>query len=700
MPGGRYRAGVDIGGTFTDLLLLDEQSGEMIIGKILTTPGDPSTAVIQGLEALLAERQLEPATVSATIHGTTLITNAIIERKGAKTGLITTRGFRDALEIGREKRYDIYDIFLENPPPLVPRALRREVDERLDETGRVLTPLNRMEVFDVVRALVRDGVEALAVVLLHSFRNPTHERIVREVVESEFPGLAMSLSSDVMPEIREFERTSTTVANVYVKPIARRYLNKLRSEVQRLGFQSDLYIMLSNGGITTCETASDYPIRLIESGPAAGALAASFYSQLKGLGHVISFDMGGTTAKICVIDQGQPLVTTEFEVARMYRFKKGSGLPVKVPVIEMIEIGAGGGSIARIDELGLLKVGPDSAGADPGPACYGLGGGEPTVTDADLVLGYLDPNYFLGGKMRLDRTQAEEAIRQRVAKPLGVDLTRAAWGIHHVVNENMANAARIHLVERGRDQRRYSLIAFGGAGPVHAYRVAERLKLRQIICPPAAGVTSAFGFLVAPMAFDFVQTYLSTLCGIDFAHLNTIFAEMEGRGRALLRQAGVPEDVMTVTRSADMRYLHQGFEINVPVANGRLRADDIPCLQASFDREYERLYKRLNPAVDVEALNWRVIVAGPRPVITTQHTGDQSTPTRASGPTPTGERPAYFPETSGYTNCPVYDRYRLTPGAVLQGPAIIEERESTVVVGPGAGVEVDAYRNVVVWLPA
>jgi N-methylhydantoinase A len=411
---------------------------------------------------------------------------------------------------------------------------------------------------------------------------------------------------------------------------------------------------------------------------------------------VISFDMGGTTAKICVIDQGQPLVTTEFEVARMYRFKKGSGLPVKVPVIEMIEIGAGGGSIARIDELGLLKVGPDSAGADPGPACYGLGGSEPTVTDADLVLGYLDPNYFLGGKMRLDRTQAEKAIRQRVAEPLAVDLTRAAWGIHHVVNENMANAARIHLVERGRDQRRYSLIAFGGAGPVHAYRVAERLKLRQIICPPAAGVTSAFGFLVAPMAFDFVQTYLSTLRGIDFGHLNTIFAEMEGRGRALLRQAGVPDGVMTVTRSADMRYLHQGFEINVPVANGCLSADDIPRLQASFDREYERLYKRLNPAVDVEALNWRVIVAGPRPVITTQHTDDQLTPTQV---TPTGERPAYFPETSGYTNCPVYDRYRLVPGAVLRGPAIIEERESTVVVGPGANVDVDAYRNVVIWLP-
>jgi N-methylhydantoinase A len=371
-------------------------------------------------------------------------------------------------------------------------------------------------------------------------------------------------------------------------------------------------------------------------------------------------------------------------------------LPVKVPVIEMIEIGAGGGSIARIDELGLLKVGPESAGADPGPACYGLGGSEPTVTDADLILGYLDPDYFLGGRMKLDRARAEEALRKRLAEPLGMDLTRAAWGIHHVVNENMANAARIHLVERGRDQRRYSLIAFGGAGPVHAYRVAEKLKLRQIVCPPAAGVTSAFGFLVAPMAFDFVQTYLTVLRGLDFDHLNAIFEEMEARGRALLRQAGVPEDAITVTRSADMRYLHQGFEINVPVPSGRLSADDTPRLQANFDREYERLYKRLNPDVDVEALNWRVIVAGPRPAIKVQQTDAPATPLEA---TRRGERPAYFPETSGHVNCPVYDRYQLAPGMALRGPAIVEERESTVVVGPGARVEVDAYQNVVIWLP-
>jgi N-methylhydantoinase A len=455
--------------------------------------------------------------------------------------------------------------------------------------------------------------------------------------------------------------------------------------------------MLSNGGITTCETASEYPIRLIESGPAAGALAASFYSQVKGLEHVISFDMGGTTAKICVIDGGQPMVSTEFEVARVYRFKKGSGLPVKVPVIEMIEIGAGGGSIARIDQLGLLKVGPESAGADPGPACYGLGGHEPTVTDADLVLGYLDPDYFLGGRMRLDRAKAEAAIRRQAAEPLGIELTRAAWGIHNVVNENMANAARIHLVERGRDQRRYSLIAFGGAGPVHAYRVAEKLKLRHIVCPLAAGVTSAFGFLVAPMAFDFVQTYLTTLHGIDFVHLNIIFAEMEARGRALLRQAGVPEGAITVTRSADMRYRHQGFEIAVPVPNEPLNATVIPYLQGNFDQEYERMYKRLNPDVDVEALNWRVIVSGPRPTVKLAQADRLPAPLDVARK---GARQAYFPETSGYLSCPVYDRYRLAPGMRLRGPAIIEEQESTVVIGPEAEVEVDVSQNVVITMPA
>lgn len=689
-----YRVGVDIGGTFTDIFLLAEEDGTVAIGKVLTTPRDPALAVVNGLRDLLAAHGIAAAAVRHLVHGTTLITNAIIERKGAKTGLITTKGFRDALEIGRERRYDIYDISLENPEPLVPRFLRREVNERLDHAGQVITPLDPDEAFAVIQSLVNEGVEALAVCLLHSFRNPTHELLIKKVAADRFPHLACSVSCEVVPEIREYERTSTTVANVYVKPLAQRYLNKLNADLRALGVPRDLFTMLSNGGITSCEVAGEYPIRLIESGPAAGALAASFYSLQQKLDRVISFDMGGTTAKICLIEGGKPFLTTDFEAARVYRFKKGSGLPLKVPVIEMIEIGAGGGSIARVDKLGLLKVGPDSAGAEPGPACYARGGEEPTVTDADLVLGYLSPDYFLGGKMRLDVQKARQAIEEKIARPLGVDLVRAAWGIHQVVNENMANAARMHLVEKGRDPRGYSLIAFGGAGPVHAYRVAERLKLTTVVCPLAAGVTSAFGMLTAPFAFDFVQSYVTRLRDLDFALLDRMFADMEARGRALLQAAGV-EGEITCTRSADMRYLQQGFEIRVPLPPGRLTQQDLPTLRRAFAEEYQRLYKRLNPTVEIEAVNWRVVVSGPRPVINMrprQAAGESLTDARK------GERLIYFPEYSGCIPCAVYDRYQLPVGVVFAGPAVVEERECTVVVGPKARVQIDEAHNLVMTL--
>ncbi|MBI3300565.1 MAG: hydantoinase/oxoprolinase family protein [Deltaproteobacteria bacterium] len=689
-----YRAGVDIGGTFTDIFLLSEEGGEVAIGKVLTTPRDPAVAVVNGLRDLLTEQGIAPAAVTHLVHGTTLITNAIIERKGAKTGLITTKGFRDALEIGRERRYDIYDISLENPEPLVPRFLRREVNERLDNTGRVVTPLDPDEALEVIRGLMADGVEALAVCLLHSFRNPAHELLIKQLVAEHFSHIACSLSCEVMPEIREYERTSTTVANVYVKPLAQRYLDKLNADLRALGLPRDIFIMLSNGGITSCGVAGEYPIRLIESGPAAGALAAVFYSTRKKLDRVISFDMGGTTAKICLIDHGKPLLTTDFEAARVYRFKKGSGLPLKVPVIEMIEIGAGGGSIARVDKLGLLKVGPNSAGAEPGPVCYDRGGEEPTVTDADLVLGYLSPDYFLGGKMRLNLEKARQAIKEKVARPLNVDLLRAAWGIHQVVNENMANAARIHLVEKGRDPREYSLIAFGGAGPVHAYRVAERLKLKTLVCPLAAGVTSAFGMLTAPLAFDFVQSYVTSLSDLDFAVLERLYADMEARGRDLLAAAGVEEEI-TLTRSADMRYLHQGFEIRVPLPPGRLTKDDLPALRRAFTEEYERLYKRLNPGVEIEVVNWRLVASGPQPQITLR-------PPEAAGRSLAavrkGERPVYLPEHNGFVPCGVYDRYLLPVGATFSGPAIVEERECTAVIGPGAQASIDEEQNLVIAL--
>jgi N-methylhydantoinase A len=690
-----YRVGVDIGGTFTDIFLLSPEGGEVAIGKVLTTPRDPAQAVVNGLRELLAERGIAPSAVTHLVHGTTLITNAIIERKGAKTGLITTKGFRDALEIGRERRYDIYDISLENPEPLVPRFLRREVNERLDNTGQVMTPLDPAEVLEVIRHLVADGIAALAVCLLHSFRNPAHELLIKELAATHFPQLACSLSCEVMPEIREYERTSTTVANVYVKPLAQQYLKKLNADLRALGLPRDIFIMLSNGGISSCEVAGEYPIRLIESGPAAGALAAVFYGTRRKMERVISFDMGGTTAKICLIDYGKPLLTTDFEAARVYRFKKGSGLPLKVPVIEMIEIGAGGGSIARVDKLGLLKVGPDSAGAEPGPVCYDRGGEEPTVTDADLVLGYLSPDYFLGGKMPLNVEKAKQAIEEKVAKPLKVDLLRAAWGIHQVVNENMANAARIHLVEKGRDPRDYNLIAFGGAGPVHAYRVAERLKLKTLVCPLAAGVTSAFGMLTAPLAFDFVQSYVTSLSEVDFAVLERLYADMEQRGRALLTAAGVEGD-LTLMRSADMRYLYQGFEIRVPLSAGRLTPDDRSALRSAFADEYERLYKRLNPGVEIEVVNWRLVASGPPPHIVLPAAASTNGSLSAARK---GERPVYMPEHNGYLPCSVYDRYLLPVGETLRGPAVVEERECTVVIGVDATASVDEEQNLVIMLP-
>ena len=689
-----YRIGVDIGGTFTDIVLLSYDGQETAIGKVLTTPHEPALAVMDGVKALLHRQGLTPDQVSQLVHGTTLITNAIIERKGAKTGLITTAGFRDALEIGRERRYDIYDISLENPEPLVPRRLRREVTERLDHTGQVLTPLDPGDVQRAVQALVDEGVEALAVCLLHSFRNPVHERLVKQIVAQHFPQLACSLSCEVMPEIREYERTSTTVANVYVQPLARRYLDQLNRDLRALGLPRDISIMLSNGGITSCDIASEYPIRLIESGPAAGALAASFYSRRKQLDRVISFDMGGTTAKICLIDQGQPMLTTDFEAARVYRFKKGSGLPLKVPVIEMIEIGAGGGSIARVDGLGLLKVGPDSAGSEPGPVCYSRGGTEPTVTDADLVLGYLSPDYFLGGQMALDLEAAKRAIASKIAGPLKVDLMRAAWGIHQVVNENMANAARMHLVEKGRDPRGADLIAFGGAGPVHAYRVAERLKCRTLVCPLAAGVTSAFGMLTAPLAFDFVQTYVTTLAALDFVALEQLYTDMEARGRRMLTAAGVAGDI-TLSRSADMRYVQQGFEIRVPLPSARLTPEAVPALRHAFAEEYERLYKRLNPGVEIEVVNWRLIASGPPPQITLQHSPKPGLSLNAAKK---GGRQVYFPEYENFAPCVVYDRYLLPIGEVFSGPAVVEERECTVVIGPHATACVDEEQNLMITL--
>ncbi|MCO5177161.1 MAG: hydantoinase/oxoprolinase family protein [Thermomicrobiales bacterium] len=696
MTTGDLRVGIDIGGTFTDLLVFDPENGRFQIGKTLTTPGDPSQAVTAGLVATLADAGISPAAVRGIVHGTTLVTNAIIERKGARTALLTTRGFRDAIQIGREHRYDLYDLFLEMPRPLVPRHLRLELDERILADGTEMVRVSSEQVRELADQLVAEGVEAVAIAFIHAWRDPEHERQVEALLNEYAPDLVVSTSSSVVPEIREYERFSTTIANVYVRPLVSRYLSRLEASLGKLGVGGRLLIMLASGGTCTVETAQTFPIRLIESGPAAGALAAAEYGRLSGTPDVLSFDMGGTTAKACLIDDGQPLTTADFEVGRVYRFKKGSGLPIKVPVIEMIEIGAGGGSIARVDGLGLLKVGPDSAGSDPGPVCYGRGGIAPTVTDADLVLGYLDPGYFLGGRMALDVDAAREAIARDIAEPLGIDVMRAAWGIHQVVNENMANAARIHAIERGKDPRAYPVFAFGGAGPVHAWRVSRILQSPRLIVPLGAGVISTVGFLAAPLAFDFVRSYYGRLDGLDWAHVNALLGEMEAEGRQILDSAGVPVGAVTVTRTAELRYAGQGHEVSVPLADGLLGDASVADLRSAFEFVYRSLFERIAPGNPVEALSWRVGVSGPRPDLPLHQLAGAIERASTAADAIKHERPIYLPEIGDLVSVPVYDRYRLGQGASFSGPAVVEERESTVIIGPDARVVVDELMSLVV----
>ncbi len=607
------RLGVDIGGTFTDLVWVDDATGAVRVGKLLTTPKDPAQAVEQGVLGLLEEAGALPAGVRSLIHGTTLATNALIERKGARTGLLTTAGFRDALEIGREGRYDMYDLFIDPPAPLVPRHLRLEVPERVGADGGVLRPLDAAGARAAIAALLAEGVEAVAISLLHAYRNPAHEQALARLVAAEAPGLPVSCSSEVVPEIREYERTSTTVANVYVMPLMGRYLDDLERKLADMGIPGGFYVMLSSGGIATPATAKRVPVRLVESGPAAGALAAARAARVAGEGRLLSFDMGGTTAKACVIDGGEPLLAREFEVARADRFKRGSGLPIRVPVIELIEIGAGGGSVARLDRMNLLKVGPDSAGADPGPACYGLGGREPTVTDADLVLGYLDPDFFLGGRMRLDVDAARRAISEVVAGPMGFDLTKAAWSIHRVVNENMAAAARIHGIERGKDLRAYPLFAFGGAGPVHGWHVGRILKVPRVLVPFGAGAASALGLLSAPLAFDFVRTAPQRLDPADWTPREPAVRGDGGggpRGAARSRRRRRRDPPPAQRGDALCRAGSRGRR---PRAGGTLGAGTLDAITAGFETTYRALYHRTPMGVAIEALNWRLVVSGPEP---------------------------------------------------------------------------------------
>jgi len=689
-PAANFALGVDIGGTFTDLVLLDRTTGRLAAGKVLTDYDDLAGAVLSGAERLMSERNIAGSSVKSVVHGTTLVTNALIQRSGAATALIVTRGFRDVLEFGRESRYDIYAIDLEIPAPLVPREMVFEVTERLDSAGESIESLVEAEVRAIARELRRRQTSAVAVCLLHAYRNAVHERRIAQIFAREAPDIVVSLSADVMPDIREYERACTTVANAYVQPAIRGYLEELASRLRSVKITAPLLLMSSDGGTVSTQTALRHPIRLVESGPAGGAIAASYIGRGHGLDQVLAYDMGGTTAKICLIDDGRPEHTDQFEFGRVDRFAKGSGLPLKVPALEMIEIGAGGGSIARVDVMGRLRVGPDSAGAAPGPACYGLGGTLPTVTDADLYLGYIAADSFLGGAMRLHYDAALTAIQEHVAQPLGLSATRAAWGIHEVVNDNMARAAKIHCLERGRDPREYTLVAYGGAGPVHAEGIARALDIRSILYPLRAGVMSAFGFLVAPPAFELLHAIVAPLAQLDFVEVNRVLSTMETEGRALVKTAGVPLRECAVRREFGIRFAGQSYELSVPLPSSRLSERHIDAIRSSFLRHYRERFHRLNPDVPLEVINCRVVVSGPeRPIKAARNV-------RRGRRAKKGQRDVYLPERAAFVRCPVYDRYALTPGTRLRGPAVVEEVESTVLLGTEAVATVARNGNLVV----
>ena len=690
-----YRLGCDIGGTFTDFVLLNDETGEIKINKCLTTPSDPSDAVEQGVREL--EQKVPDLTgkLDEVIHGTTLVINAIIERKGAPTGLITTKGFRDVLELGREIRYAPYDIFAEFPEPLIPRRRRLEVDERVRSDGTVLKPLDPKEARDAVRRLLDMGAESIAVCLLNSFENPAHEMMIKEIIEEEAPGLSASISYEVLPQIREYERTSTTVTNAYVKPLTGRYLSKLEGRLQSIGIGGQLFIMLSSGGITSVDTAAEFPVRIIESGPTAAVISGQYYGKMFDLPEMFCFDMGGTTAKSCLIQGGVAGVVPTFEVGRVQRFMKGSGLTIQVPVVDLMEIGAGGGSIAKVSRLGTLQVGPESAGADPGPVCYGRGGVNPGVTDADLLLGYLDADYFLGGEMSLDKEGAKRAVQERIADPLGVSFLQAVWGIHDLINETMAAAAKTHIAEKGGNPNVVTVAAFGGAGPVHAYGLAKKLGAPKLIVPPNAGVGSALGFFTAPRAFDLVRSHKVSLAEVDFGEIEEIFRALETEGARTLQKSGSAAEIL-YERSVDMRFVGQGSETNVALPEADVTGLAPETVRSRFDEVYKKLYGRTYPDSPVEFINFKVRAKLPERLL--------DLPRAAGGSgrledAVKGTREAFSGIVREFIPYTVYDRYTLFPGASFEGPAIIEERESTLIVGEDASVSVDDYGFLWIDLP-
>ncbi len=676
------RLGVDIGGTFTDIVLDD--GCERLTSKVLTTPSAPERAVVEGTAAILDRARRTFADIRRFVHGTTLATNAVIERKGARTALVATEGFRDVLEIADEGRFDQYDIFIEKPQPLVPRRLRFTVPERLDVHGNVKLPLDETAVIRIAERLNTEAIEAVAVALIHSYVNPMHEARIRAILQEHCPGLSVTLSSEVCPEAREYERTSTAVANAYVQPLMAGYLGRLERELRQRGSTAPIHLMTSGGSLASLRTAVSFPVRLIESGPAGGAILAARIAAERGEDRILSFDMGGTTAKICLIDEGRPFKARMFEVDRSSRFLKGSGLPLRIPVIEMVEIGAGGGSLARVDAMKRILVGPESAGAEPGPACYGRGGTEPTVTDADLALGKIDPARFAGGKIAIDGGKAAAALDAHVGEPLGLDLEAAAYGVSEIVDESMANAARVHAVERGAEVRARTLVAFGGAAPLHAARLAEKLGIKRIIVPSGAGVGSAIGFLEAPAAFELVRSLYMRLDRFDSVAANALLESMTEEATALAREAA-GEGRLGEQRRAFMRYAGQGHEIPVDLPNRALTEADAPALRQQFEGEYDRLFARHIPGAAIEIMSWVVLVSGAE----TRPSRLGASAVRAAA-TPAGVRTVFDARLGRSVEVPVFERGQLHAGAQITGPALIVEDGTSTYVSASFDAVVDA----------